>query len=108
MDGCIYLWRVIYLLLSMVYHSTIGTINSGEIIMPDFTVDPKEEFSVGDSVRLVTSSPRAGIGMVRKGDIGLVRAVDNTNTRVLVDFPDHERWAGFTDEIEKLKTYPVG
>lgn len=58
---------------------------------------------VGKKVRLITDSPRFGLGSVRKGDIGvIVKQVDNPfdSKELVIRFPNHHAWNGVMSDIK--------
>lgn len=60
---------------------------------------------IGDEVRVITHKPSCGWGSVNRGDIGIIKQMEDEPTGrcfVKVDFPQQQWWNGYADEFELI------
>lgn len=61
-------------------------------------------FKIGDTVEMVNSNPKFGIGKVSVGDIGIV-VEKRSDGEYKVDFPAQQNWSAHPNDIQ-LKGVP--
>lgn len=65
------------------------------------------EYVAGDRVRLISSAPRYGFGLVDMGEVGVVigfgRDRDLMEISMFISFPSQSRWEGFACEVERIE-----
>lgn len=59
------------------------------------------DFSVGDTVKVITTHANYGWGCINTGDIGMISCIANAYVRI--DFPKHKGWMAGPDEIEAIE-----
>lgn len=58
------------------------------------------DFSVGDTVKVITTHAKYGWGHINTGDIGIITSINNIFVRI--HFPNQNEWMASPDEIMKI------